>query len=341
MTKTRFSFKDDYSEGCHPKILDAMVSTNMVQHEAYGHDVYSTEASELIRLSVGNDQAAVHFVASGTLANLIVIASALRPHEAVIAADSGHIAQRETGAIEATGHKIITVPSDDGKLTPGQIHTAVNANAAFPHMARPRMVYVSNGTEFGTVYSRIELQALRRCCEQHNMLFFIDGARLGTALAAKSDLSLPDIASLADVFWIGGTKAGALAAEAIVLVNPELTHDFAFHVKQRGAMLAKGRFLGLQFRALFTDGLLEKNSQHANDMAARLSKSITDNGYALAAPTDSNQVFPVLPNSVIENLSESFSFHPWQQRDDDMSVIRLVTSWATPEAQIQALIENL
>ncbi len=334
-----YSFTDDYSEGCHPKILDAMVTSNLVQQTAYGNDEYSTRAVSLIRQAIENDNAAVHFVASGTLANLIVIASALRPHEAVIAATSGHIAQRETGAIEATGHKIITMPSADGKLTPGDVQAAIDANAAFPHMTRPRMVYVSNATEFGTVYTGAELRALREVCNQHKLWFFVDGARLGTALAAaKSDIGLPEIANLADVFWIGGTKAGAIAGEAIVVVNPELANDFAFHVKQRGAMLAKGRLLGLQFCELFTNGLLEQISQHANAMATKLSEGLTGNGYTLAASTDSNQVFPLLPDSLIATLSDSFAFHPWQKGEDNHSVIRLVTSWATPVEQIDAFI---
>ena len=204
------------------------------------------------------------------------------------------------------------------------------------------MVYVSNATEFGTVYTSAELHALRRCCDEHNLIFFIDGARLGTALAAgKSDVSLPDVAALADVFWIGGTKAGAIAGEAIVIVNPDLMHDFAFHVKQRGAMLAKGRLLGLQFRALFTDGLLQSASEHANAMAGKLSEGIIAQGYSLAASTDSNQVFPLLPDAVIADLSEVFSFHPWQQRDQHQSVIRLVTSWATDVAQVDAFLGRL
>jgi threonine aldolase len=338
----KFSFQDDYSEGCHPQILEAMVQSNLVQQAAYGNDEYSLQAAKLIQTAVGNDQAAVHFVASGTLANLIVIASALRPHEAVIAAGSGHIAQRETGAIEATGHRIITMPSSDGKLTPDNVLAAMNANAAFPHMTRPRMLYVSNATEFGTVYTGSELRALRQSCDEHNLLFFIDGARLGTALAAsKSDIDLKDIAGLADVFWIGGTKAGAMAGEAIVIVNPDLMHDFAFHVKQRGAMLAKGRLLGLQFKELFTGGLLETASQHANAMAAQLSEGITGQGYSLAASTDSNQVFPLLPDAVIAHLAEEFLFHPWLQRDENQSVIRLVTSWATEAQQVDAFLSRM
>lgn len=338
----KFSFQDDYSEGCHPQILDAMVQSNLVQQAAYGNDEYSLQAAKLIQQAVGNEQAAVHFVASGTLANLIVIASALRPHEAVIAAGSGHIAQRETGAIEATGHRIITMPSSDGKLTPDDVLAAMNANAAFPHMTRPRMLYVSNATEFGTVYTGAELRALRQSCDEHSLLFFIDGARLGTALAAqKSDIDLSEIAKLADVFWIGGTKAGAIAGEAIVIINPDLIHDFAFHVKQRGAMLAKGRLLGIQFQELFTGGLLASGSQHANAMAAKLSEGIVKHGYALAASTDSNQVFALLPDSVIAHLSEAFAFHPWQQREDNQSVIRLVASWATGADQVDAFIKRM
>jgi len=337
-----YSFLDDYSEGCHPAILDALASTNLAQQTAYGDDEYSIRARALIRAQLRSADLPVYFVASGTLANLIIIASALRPHEAVIAAASGHIVMRETGAIEATGHKIISIPSADGKLTPADIETAVAGNAQAPHMARPRLVYISNATEFGTVYSHAELTALRAVCDVHGLLLLIDGARLGAALSAPaSDVSLSDIAQVADAFWIGGTKAGALIGEAIVLPNAGIAEDFAYGVKQRGALLAKGRLLGLQFQTLFEGGLYFELAAHGNAMAQKLSDGIVRAGHSLAAQTQSNQVFPMLPNVLIERLREQFAFYTWSEMDDARAVIRLVTSWATDEAQVDAFIERV
>ena len=248
----KYSFLDDYSEGCHPSILDALGSTNLVQQTAYGNDEYSAQAKDLICKHFDQDDVAVHFVAGGTLANIICIASILRPYEAIISASSGHIALREAGAIEATGHKIIGVASDDGKLTPDGIKDAIKNNSHAPHMAKPKLVYISNTTELGTVYTKTELQEISSVCKANDLLLFIDGARLGAALTASTnDLNLTDIAGFADMFWIGGTKAGILFGEAIVIPNTELANEFAFNIKQRGALLAKGRVLGIQFKELF------------------------------------------------------------------------------------------
>ncbi len=263
----------------------------------------------------------VWFVATGTLANILIMSSALRSHEAVIAPASGHIVVRETGAIEATGHKIITVPPVDGKLTPDSISAALRANAHFPHMAKPRLVYLSNATEVGTLYTKKELEAISALCKARGLLLLLDGARLGAALsAAKNDLTLKDIAELTDIFWIGGTKVGALLGEAIVIPNPELREEFRFHVKQRGALLAKGRVLALQFRELFRDGLYFDLARHANGMAQRLSSKISDAGYRFAAETETNQLFPILPNALVEKLKENFNFYIWEP--DGESVIR-------------------
>jgi threonine aldolase len=339
---SRYSFLDDYSEGAHPDILKALSDTNMAQQTAYGDDSYSQEARELIRGHMGSINPDVWFVASGTLANLLMIASALRPHEAVIAPASGHIVVRETGAIEATGHKIITVPPVNGKLTPDSIAGALKANSHFPHMARPRLVYLSNATEVGTIYNKAELQAISTLCREQGLFLLLDGARLGAALASdKNDLTLGDIAALTDMFWIGGTKVGALLGEAIVITNPALKADFNFHIKQRGALLAKGRVLGLQFRELFRNGLYFDLARQTNHMAQRLSAAITAAGYAFAAETETNQLFPILPNTVIEKLKTQFDFYVWQAHDDTSSVIRLVTSWATQESHVDAFGELL
>jgi len=339
----KYSFLDDYSEGCHPKILQAMSDANMTQQTAYGNDEYSKRARTLIgkhlEQSESGNKPPIFFVAGGTLANIIIMASALRPHEAIISAVTGHIAMRETGAIEATGHKIISVPSLDGKLTSKRVDEALASNAHFPHMAKPRLVYISNATEAGTVYTKREVQSLSETCNANNLLLMMDGARLGTALTADSnDMTLQDVAELTDIFWIGGTKAGALIGEAIVIPNPDLAIDFEFHIKQRGALLAKGRLLGQQFAELFDNNLFFDLCKHCNTMAQKLANAITANGYSLAADTQSNQVFPILPNAIIDTLEQRFAFYRWEKVDNDHCVIRLVTSWATDESQIDAFI---
>jgi len=340
---TGYSFLDDYSEGCHPAIIEALTATNMVQQTAYGNDEYTVDARRLIAAACGRPDIAIYLVSGGTLANLIICAAMLRPHEAVISASSGHIALRETGAIEAVGHKIITMASADGKLTPADIEQAVAANAQAPHMAKPRMVYVSNATEFGTVYSLAELTAIRASCDAHDLLLLVDGARLGVALAADGalGLTLETLSGLADVFWIGGTKAGTLFGEAIVIPNDGLAVDFAFHIKQRGALLAKGRSLGVQFRALFSDDLFMQSSGSANVAARTLSDGVVAAGFGLAASTESNQVFASLPNDVIEQLQPDFAFYIWEPDGEDRSVVRLVTSWATDMAQVDRFVAAL
>ncbi len=341
---TTFSFLDDYSEGAHPNILSALAQTNLEQQAPYGADAYSVEAASRIRARLGETfQGAIHFVASGTTANIVSIASCLRPHEAVIAVGSGHIVVREAGAIEATGHKLIVVPAVDGKLTPEKIEEALAANSHFPHMARPRLIYLSNATETGTIYTLTELRRISALAEQRGLILFLDGARLGAALAShKNDATLADIASLVDIFWIGGTKVGALLGEAIVVCDPTLAEDFAFHLKQRGGMLAKGRLLGIQFQELFGDNnLFTALARHANAMAAKLAAGIASRGYRLAAETETNQVFPILPNTVVAALRENFAFYVWAPSDEGHSVIRLVTSWATEENQVDAFLHRL
>lgn len=339
----QYSFLDDYSEGCHPEILEALATTNLEQQTAYGNDDYSVRARQLIAEQCGRSDLPVYFVAGGTLANLIICSAVLRSHEAVISATSGHIAMRETGAIEATGHKIITMASEDGRLTAGDIEAAVAANGHAPHMAKPRLVYVSNATEFGTVYSLAELQAIRNACDVHGLLLLVDGARLGVALASdRADgLTLESLTALADIFWIGGTKAGTLLGEAIVIPNDDLAADFDFHIKQRGALLAKGRSMGLQFEALFGQDLFLGSSRAANHAALKLAQGIKDAGMELAAQTESNQVFAVLPNAVIKALQANFAFYIWEALDNDRSVVRLVTSWATDIQQVDRFIADV
>lgn len=339
---TRYSFRDDYSEGCHPDIITALSETNMAQQLAYGDDSYSERARALIHSHLGRESSEIFFVAGGTLANLIIISSVLRPHEAVISTKRGHIAVHETGAIEAVGHKIITVETADGKLTSAHVESAVAENSMAPHMAKPRLVYISNATETGRVYTKAELESLSETCKRLGLIFFIDGARLGVALASdQSDVTLADLARLADIFWIGGTKAGALIGEAIVINRSELAMDFRFSIKQRGALLAKGRLLGIQFQELFGKGLFFSSSQYANDLAQRLSAAITDAGHKLADVTETNQMFPILPNELVDTLEEEFSFYRWEPHGDKHTVLRLVTSWATDETALDRFIAKL
>jgi threonine aldolase len=341
---TTFSFLDDYSEGAHPDILRALSETNAIQQAAYGDDAYTAEATARIKARLGDTfDGAIHYVASGTMANIVSIASCLRPHEAVISANSGHIAMREAGAIEATGHKLITVPAVDGKLTPEHIEAALASNAHFPHMAKPRLIYLSNATETGTLYTLAELRKISTLARARGLILFLDGARLAAALASdKNDATLADIAALVDIFWIGGTKVGALLGEAIVVCNPALKADFAFHVKQRGAMLAKGRLLGIQFQELFgSANLFHVNAQHANGAAAKLAAGIVSSGYALQAETVTNQVFAILPDAVIAALKQDFAFYVWGPAHAHHSVVRLVTSWATEAHRVDAFLSRL
>ena len=257
----------------------------------------------------------------------------------MIAVASGHIVVRETGAIEATGHKIITVPPIDGKLTPDSIVSALDANAHYPHMAKPRLVYLSNATEVGTLYTKSELQEISKLCKERDLLLLLDGARLGAALSAdKNDATLEDIADLTDIFWIGGTKVGALLGEAIVIPNPKLRDDFNFHIKQRGGLLAKGRILGQQFRELFRDGLYFDLARHSNNTANQLSDGIAKAGYNFVAETETNQLFPILPNDLIAHLKDRFDFYIWEPHDAVNSVVRLVTSWATDVEQVNEFV---
>lgn len=342
MTNQKYSFLDDYSEGCHPNILKALSETNLSQQTAYGYDEYSEQAKELIKQKLNSPDSNIYFVAGGTLANIIILSSCLRSHEAIISAATGHIAAKETGAIEATGHKIIAMPSKNGKLTVADVEQALDEHSHVPHMVKPKLVYISNATEVGTVYTMREVQDLAGICKKRNLYFFMDGARLGAALCSnKSDLTLEDIASLTDVFWIGGTKVGALLGEAVVINNPDLNVDFSFHIKQRGALLAKGRLLGIQFRELFRNDLFLTLSGYSNAMAQKLAAGIVAKGFQLSSELESNQIFAVLPNKLIGKLEKNFAFYRWLKVDESNTVIRLVTSWATDEGKVDEFIDCL
>ncbi|MGV0994753.1 threonine aldolase family protein [Empedobacter falsenii] len=336
----KYSFKNDYSEGAHPAILQRLIDTNLEQTIGYGEDEFCNEARELIKKYLKKDTA-IHFVSGGTQANLIVISSILKPHESVIAAESGHIAVHETGAIEATGHKVNTIATDNGKITPEQI-SVVLATHTDEHMVKPKLVYISNSTEVGSVYSKKELQEFYHFCQKNNLYLFVDGARLASALtSSKCDLSLEDMANFTDVFYIGGTKNGALLGEAIVINNLKLDEDFRYHIKQKGGMLAKGRLIGIQFSEMFRDDLFFEMGKHANQMAEKLANAISAKGHNFLTEPSSNQIFPILPNSIIEKLQQDFEFYIWQKIDDQNSAIKLVTSWITPEEQVESFIKSI
>ncbi|WDS35606.1 aminotransferase class I/II-fold pyridoxal phosphate-dependent enzyme [Pseudoxanthomonas sp.] len=332
------SFRNDYSEGAHPRLLQALVQASAEQNAGYGLDRHSARAAGLIVARCGQPQAQVHFLVGGTQTNLLAISAFLRPHEAVIAVESGHVATHETGAIEATGHKVLVTPHVDGKLTPDGVRTLLAANTS-EHMVKPRLVYVSNTTELGTIYSKAELQALRALCDAHGLLFFLDGARIGSALtAAGNDLTLADIAALTHAFYIGGTKNGALLGEALVVVDPALQADLRYLIKQRGAMLAKGMVVGAQFEALFEDDLFFELGAHANAMAQRLQAGLKAAGTALLIESPSNQVFPVLTHAQIDGLVQVTAFERWGPYSETHAVIRFVTSWATRPEAVDALL---
>ncbi len=329
------SFKDDYSEGCHPRILEALATTNLVQQLGYGDDSYSLEAKSLIRSRIENSSADIYFVSGGTQANLISISASLRPHESVISAYSGHIQMHEAGAIEATGHKVNSLHTEDGKLCAADIQKVLTEHSDVPHMVKPKMVYISNPTEVGTIYSKSELASLSSFCKSNDLYLYLDGARLGSALMASlNDISLADLAQLVDLFYIGGTKNGALLGEAIIITNNQIKNDFAYIIKQRGGLLAKGRVVGIQFLELFRDNLYFDLAAHANNSARKLTSIISAKGYTFLTSSETNQLFPIFPNRVVAELANSFDFYKWQVVDSEHTAIRLVTSWATTDENI-------
>lgn len=338
-------FECDYTEGAHPEILKKMEERNFVQTPGYGVDVYCESAREKIKKACGNETADVHFLVGGTQANFTVISSVLRPFQGVIAAESGHINVHETGAVEGTGHKVLTLPSEDGKITAKQVRQMYEEHwddVTHEHMVQPGMVYISHPTENGTLYSREELEELYDICRERNLPLFLDGARLGYGIVSEaSTLSLKDIASLTDVFYIGGTKVGALFGEAVVIMNPALKKDFRYMIKHNGGMLAKGRLLGIQFDTLFTDDLYYKVAEHADSLAMRLKKAFVEKGYPLRYDSYTNQQFPILPNEHMESLAEKYSFSFWEAVDEGHTAVRFCTSWATKEEAVEQLIEDI
>jgi len=338
---TKYSFFNDYSEGAHQKVLDLLNETNLVQEPGYGMDSISKDAIDLIKKSIGDSNVDVHFIPGGTQANLTVIASILRPYEGVIAARTGHINVHEAGAIEATGHKIIDVESKDGKLTPELIQVGLNESQD-EHTVKAKLVFISNATELGTIYNEQELKAISDFCKEKDLYLYMDGARLASGLmSSASNLDLAKVTKYVDIYYIGGTKNGALIGEAIVIVNNDLKKDFRYHLKQRGALLAKGKLLGIQFKALFTDNLYFDIAKHANEMAAKLTSGMKDLGIQFLADSTTNQIFPIFTNEQIKKLEEFYGFYVWAKVDENSSAIRLVTSWATEEKMVDEFLMDL
>ena len=338
-------FNSDYTEGCHPAILERLTETNMEQTPGYGADEHCKRAAELIKKACDAPGADVHFLVGGTQTNVTVITSALKHYQGVITANSGHINVHETGAIEACGHKCLVIDTPDGKLTAEMIDRYTKAHFAddsFEHIVQPKMVYISNPTEVGTIYTKAELQAIYETCKANGLYLFLDGARLGYGLASReNDLTLADVAALTDVFYIGGTKVGALFGEAVVITNDALKPDFRYNIKQRGGMLAKGRLLGIQFETLFEEDRYMEVSRHAARLAEKLKDELAAVGVGFIVDSPSNQQFPILPDAVLDKLREKYSFEFNAKVDDTHSAVRFCTSWATKEENIDALLADI
>lgn len=338
-------FNSDYTEGAHPRLMERLMETNLEQTVGYGEDAYCEEAREAIRRVCEAPNADVHFLVGGTQTNFTVISLALRSYQGVICADTGHINVHETGAVEATGHKVLALPGTDGKITAEQVKEAYAlhwSDESREHIVQPKMVYISHPTELGTLYTKTELQALHDVCKECGLYLFLDGARLGYGLMAPgTDVTLPDIAALCDVFYIGGTKVGALFGEAVVICNPELKNDFRYGIKQHGGMLAKGRLLGVQFLELFKDGLYFEIAKHAIDMAMLLKDELTKKGYHFYMDSVTNQQFIIIDDKKLEEIRKKYGVTYQMRCDDTHSVIRLCTSWATREEDVKALLEDM
>lgn len=336
-----YNFRNDYSEGAHVQVLQAISEINLEGNVGYGADPYCERAADLIRAQFACPDAAVHFFVGGTSANFTAIAAFLRAHEAVIAADTGHINVHEGGAVEGTGHKILACSSEDGKVRPADVDRWVET-CADTAMVLPKMVYISNSTEVGTIYYKAELEELSACCKKHGLYLFLDGARLGTGMTAPgADLTPADLSRLCDAFYIGGTKNGALMGEAMVLVNPELQPYFFRVMKQKGAVLAKGYLLGVQFEALLKNGLYWENACWANCMAAKLKQGLQELGFTFFVDSPTNQVFPIIPNKMMPAMDVLCEHEVWCKLDNDCTVIRLVTSFATKEKTVDDFLARL
>lgn len=339
------SFMNDYSEGAHPRIMEALNRTNLEQTVGYGMDEYCAEAANLIRQRIGCPNAAVHFMVGGTPTNVTVIAAALRPYQGAIAASTGHIAVHESGAVEGTGHKVLTIPTENGKITAEQIERLIRAHfdsETHEHEVQPGIVYISQPTELGTLYSKAELSGISKVCRKFHIPLYVDGARLAAALASEqNDVSIEDLARLTDIFYIGGTKMGCLIGEALVINDPRIDDDFRYMIKRQCGLLAKGRLLGIQFAELFRDGLYEEIGRDTMAQAVRLREGLKALGCEFLADSPTNQIFPILSDELIAELREKYRFELWGRVDRTHSAVRFVTSWATKPENVDALLRDV
>lgn len=334
-------FDSDYTEGCHPRVLDALVRTNMEQTPGYGLDGHCERARALIRSACAAPEADVHFLVGGTQTNATVIAAALRPWQGVLSPDTGHINCHETGAIEAGGHKVLTLPHDNGKITAEQLRRAIDALRAdgnYEHIVQPGMVYISQPTEYGTLYTKAELEAISAVCRERDLPLMLDGARLAYALAADETLMLADYARCCDVFTVGGTKCGLLFGEAVVITRQSLKPDFRNLIKQRGGMLAKGRLLGVQFETMFEDGLYLECGRRGVDEARRIRGALLARGLDLAFDSPTNQIFVLLTPAQRDQLQRDFAVGCWDTTGGERDAYRLCTSWATKPEAVDGLL---
>ncbi len=337
-------FSCDYAEGCHPKVLEALSDSNMVSTPGYGEDNFCQEAKAKIRDYIKCPDADIYFLVGGTQTNQVVIDSILSNFDGVVAAETGHVAMHEAGAIEYSGHKVITVPGHSGKIDAAELKQMLidhYADDSCEHMVNPGMVYISYPTEYGTIYSRNELEAISSICKEYQMPLFIDGARLAYGLAAQDDLSMVDIAQFADVFYIGGTKVGALFGEAVVFTKGNTPKHMITQIKQHGALLAKGRLLGVQFGAMFTDNLYMEMGKHAVHQASIIREDLRQKGYQLFMENPTNQIFVVMDNEALKSFGEKVVYGFWEKYDETHTVIRIATSWATSDESVQALMNIL
>lgn len=337
-----YSFENDYSEGAHPQILKAMIDHNLVQQKGYGLDDFTKQACSIMQERLGTNNIDIHFVVGGTQANKVSLASFLRPYEAVICTDEGHINTHEAGAIEANGHKVIAVDSPDGKLTTEMIQSVLDAHDGDEHMVQPRLVYISNSTELGTIYKIEELKVLSQYCRDHNLLFYMDGARFGSALTSNdNNVNMSDLPNLFDAFYIGATKNGALYGEAIVIVNESLKPHFRTMMKQNGALLAKSSFLAIQFIELFKSDLYLKLASTANNFAMVIKKTFVENNYQLYVDSSTNQQFIILTNEQLRLFQQKYVLTIWKKYDENHTVVRFVTSWATSSDKVKELLNDI
>ncbi|MFU0769048.1 threonine aldolase family protein [Staphylococcus pasteuri] len=336
------SFENDYLEGAHEKVLNRLVETNRVQAAGYGFDHFTEQAIQQIKNRINCPKATVRFLVGGTQTNQVVINSVLESYEGVISADTGHVAVHEGGAIEYSGHKVLAIPSSEGKITAKSVEDYLdtfNSDFKRDHMVFPGMVYISHPTEYGTLYTKSELESLSEVCQKHNLPLFMDGARLGYGLMSdQSDLTIEDVAEYCDIFYIGGTKIGALCGEAIVFTKQNEPKQFTTRIKHHGALLAKGRLTGIQFLELFTDDLYFKISRHAIEMANKMKAGFLEKGYQLYFDSPTNQQFFILNNDKIVELEQKVKFAVWEKYDDQHRVVRFATSWATTEENVDQLL---